>query len=556
MPAADLSSDYLKRQLIAYIGNKRRLLPSLHRLFLRLEKEHPVRSMLDPFAGSGAAARLGRSMGYQVFANDWEEYSRLINGVYLRLTPSRVEGLFSRYGGLRKLLAKLNSYTGSVEEPYFSLYYAPRSTEDADYRTERLFYTRENALFLDHVRGWIEREYPSDMIHDEDMNDERELLIALLLYEAATHANTSGVFKACHKGFGGHGSDALKRIMAPMELEYPVLLDGPIGQAGSMDAGDWVCGKSADLCYLDPPYTIHQYGSNYHMLNSVALWDRPDAPLDLKSDGRLRRKAGIREDWIQTRSPYCTKKFAAGALKKLLAAIDARYIVLSYNSDGIISLDELCQILSERGRLSVYADDYVQYRGGKQGLNRRNLTIEFQLLVENGTPHRKKDGEKIRRFIKLQELGQLLQGGFHPRRLAATGLVMGGVLNLGSIGSLAIPLKGGFKPDSSALEPEDFFYLTNDEIDTSLRLLKDARFHDNREEAEILLEILTAAEGSSKDIKAVTDRFLLVLKKLAHKKYLHIYKEIYAHALSVLCSADAAKRLETLNRVALRRFSG
>ncbi|WP_319417394.1 DNA adenine methylase [Marispirochaeta aestuarii] len=90
MPAADLSSDYLKRQLIAYIGNKRRLLPSLHRLFLRLEDQHPIHDMLDPFAGSGAVSRLGRAMGYRVHANDWEEYSRIINRVYLRLTPAVV----------------------------------------------------------------------------------------------------------------------------------------------------------------------------------------------------------------------------------------------------------------------------------------------------------------------------------------------------------------------------------------------------------------------------------------------------------------------------------
>ena len=30
-----------------------------------------------------------------------------------------------------------------------------------------------------------------------------------------------------------------------------------------------------DIAYLDPPYNQHPYGSNYHVLNSVALWDKP-----------------------------------------------------------------------------------------------------------------------------------------------------------------------------------------------------------------------------------------------------------------------------------------
>ena len=556
MPAADLSSDYLKRQLIAYIGNKRRLLPSLHRLFLRLEDQHPIHDMLDPFAGSGAVSRLGRAMGYRVHANDWEEYSRIINRVYLRLTPAGSAGLFSRYGGLEKLLARLNTDTAEAGETCFSLYYAPRSTENADYRTERLFYTRENALFIDRVRSWIEREYPIEEMDDGKSLDERELLIALLLYEAATHANTSGVFKAFHKGFGGHGSDALKRIMAPMKLECPVLIEGPEGEVGSSDAAEWVRGKSADLCYLDPPYTIHQYGSNYHILNTLARWDRPEVPLELGKDGRLKRKAGIREDWVRTRSAYCIKKTAAAALKNLLAGTDSRYIVLSYNSDGIISFDELCDLLSERGRLSVFADDYVQYRGGRQGLNRRNLTTEFQLLVESTGRHSSRDTEKIRRFIRLQELGQLLQGGFHPGRLEATGLVKGGVLFLGSVGKVAVPVRGGFKPDLSALGRKDFHYLDDDELETCLGLLKSASFTDNLEEAEVLLSLVDGSGENNGELRFLEERFFLLLKKLAHKKYRDIYKDIYSRALKIMSGERALEKLRALNEVALRRFSG
>src|SRR6056297_3116192 len=72
---AFVSTDYLTHQLIAYIGNKRRILGFLYRIFSRLQEKHPIHSFIDPFAGSGAVSRLARQMGYEVAANDWEDYS-------------------------------------------------------------------------------------------------------------------------------------------------------------------------------------------------------------------------------------------------------------------------------------------------------------------------------------------------------------------------------------------------------------------------------------------------------------------------------------------------
>ena len=73
---------------------------------------------------------------------------------------------------------------------YISRHYAPRSTEKADWRTERLFYTRENALIIDAVRERIEEMYPGTP--EGAAFREKAVLIAALLYQAATHTNTSG----------------------------------------------------------------------------------------------------------------------------------------------------------------------------------------------------------------------------------------------------------------------------------------------------------------------------------------------------------------------------
>ncbi len=362
---------YLKRQLIPYIGNKRRLLPFLGAVFEELEGERPVRSFLDPFAGSGAVARLARVRGWRVTAGDWEPFSAEINRCHLCLDSRRLPGLFAGRGGLEAVLAEMNGLPPPPEERrYVARHYAPRETSTADYRRERLFYTAENALRIDAIRNRIEELYPAGA-RDEAAAAERSVLLAGLLYGAATHTNTSGVFKACHKGFGGHGREALGRILAPILLEPPVLIDGrEPARVVCAEATETARAHSADLCYLDPPYNKHQYGSNYHLLNTIALWDRPPVSDELGPDGRLRFKAAIRADWTATRSDYCVRARAPEALRELLDAVDADRIVMSYSSDGIISLEQLRSILEEHGRLSVRSSGYVKYPGGRQSAAR------------------------------------------------------------------------------------------------------------------------------------------------------------------------------------------
>ncbi len=183
-------------------------------------------------------------MGFAVAANDLEHYSYVINSCHLGTAEADADLLFREKGGLGRVLAELNSLPPPREEnAYISRHYAPRSTEQADWRTERLFYTRENALVIDAVRERIEEMYPGTPVEETSFR-EKMILLAPLLYEAATHTNTSGVFKACHRGFGGHGRDALKRIMAGIILRPPVLIDAPApSTVACMDAKEFLSGR-------------------------------------------------------------------------------------------------------------------------------------------------------------------------------------------------------------------------------------------------------------------------------------------------------------------------
>jgi len=418
----EFGTSYLTEQIIAYIGNKRKLLSLIYRAMQECGVSlKPGLKFFDVFSGSGVVSRFAKSLGFEVFSNDWEYYSKIINTAFLTVGKSDVKKIFGSEENFIALLEKINSLPLPAKKNQFiAKYYAPKefSIDKADFRTERLFYTRQNALNIDKIRNYIEDNYPSHS-DDDKILKARSLLLALLLYEAATHTNTSGVFKAFHKGFGGHGKDALKRILAPIELHYPPLIDSPFPCHVFKENANELAKdlRGIDIAYLDPPYNQHQYGSNYFMLNTIAKWDFIAPGLELNGSGRLKEKAGIRHDWVQTRSPYCSRADATQYFSDLVQNLDAKYILVSYSTDGIIPFDAMCDICMKKGYVSVVTNEYTTYRGGKQSNKRKNSDIEFILCIDTSRKSTKRSVEEIEAVFSKKELLILFRQRFSRKRL-------------------------------------------------------------------------------------------------------------------------------------------
>lgn len=524
--------EYLKRQLIAYIGNKRALLPFLSRLFRKLVPNGGTPGVfLDPFAGSGSVARLARTLGFEVHANDWEPYALVMNRAFLTLTPAAAAEAFEPLGGLEPVLTRLNALTAPREE-FIARWYAPRDTQTADWRTERLFYTRANALWLDAVREAIDELCPGD-------GPARTLLLALLVYEASVHSNTSGVFKAFHKGFGGHGGDALGRILVPMALETPALWDSPrAASASALDAARFLAGRPADVVYLDPPYNQHQYGSNYHLLNTVVLGDRFVPEL----------KAGIRKDWVTTKSAFCYKATAPAAFAALLDAADARHLVVSYNTEGVVPFEELYALLDRRGRVEMAVSDYVTYRGGRQSPDRQAHNLEFALVVDTVAASGAGKKAAIDRFLAERRLATLLKGAFDPARLRAGFPGQGSDIRVGNQSWTTDRLhRFTSAPDLGAL--------TLAELQAADQRLAEASCRNHQEEFAVLLD-LTRREPPGQARTRRVRRLALVLRKFAFRQYQGQFEAALAQARD-LAADDAllTRLLDELEAVAARRFA-
>ncbi len=554
------AENYLTKQIITYIGNKRKLLALIYKAMKSVGvKMNSGEVFLDLFSGSGVVSRFAKTLGFEVISNDWEEYAYIINSAFVGLNESEVKTLF---GGekIEKVLERINALPlPSEDEQYMAKYYAPKSfdVDAADFRTERLFYTRDNALTIDKIRNYIEKTYP------EKESKERILLLSLLLFEASCHTNTSGVFKSFHKGFGGHSRDALKRILCPIRLSSPCLIDGKAKTIVLKEDANALVKRlgRVEVAYLDPPYNQHQYGSNYHILNTIAKWDKIPAPLDLNEKGVLREKAAIRKDWVLTKSAYCYKASALEAFRELLESIDAHYILISYSTDGIIPFDEMEKLCMKKGKLSIVTNEYTTFRGGKQSNTKEVSNIEFILAIDTTKKSSEKAAATIANVLFRKQFFLLFKKSFSIKRLRSAGCKV-------KKGEVSVFFKGGeekfcLKNAKELVLKEEVCALSIAKMRKLYAVLEKCAFEAKEEELDMLIELLSSNAEYELDalekvnlIKQVPN----ILKKLAQKKT----REVFASRLEKVKALEAklpelyaliGEKIAAIEELASIRFS-
>lgn len=362
----DLKNPFFSSHLITYIGNKRRLLPFLHKAFLKIREKVGKKKMiiLDGFVGSGSTARLLKAFASELHVNDLEDYCETLNRAYLaNKSEINIEELEKHIQWLNK--NRLTLKPDRLE--FIEKNYAPKDDKNVQ-PGERVFYTNTNAKIIDNLRRLI----------DEVPEQYRHFCLASLLIRASVHTNTSGVFKGFHKRngnghFGGNGENALSRIKREIVLDAPIFSDFECQVfVHKRDINELVKDKELpifDLVYYDPPYNQHPYGSNYFMLNIINGGKEVEI-----QDG----VSGIAKEW--NRSAYNKRKIAEEAMDELLANTRAKFIAISYNDEGIIPIESFKNILSRYGKWELMEQDYNTYRGSRN-LRDRNIKVKELLWV-------------------------------------------------------------------------------------------------------------------------------------------------------------------------------
>lgn len=330
-----------------YIGSKHTLLPFIEETFEEVTRGETPRTFCDLFAGTGAVGRRFKQRGLEVTANDLQYYSFVLNRAYLVINRPL------EFGGLRLAAGQANAAEtalASVNElqpahGFVSEQYSPEGG--------RFYFTPENAARIDGIRLRLE-EWRTDGTLTED---EYYYLLCSLLEAADRVANTASVYGAYLKQFK-------RTALRPLQLRpLSLSIDGPACRVAREDANRLINEIECDVLYLDPPYNHRQYGANYHVLETIALGDRPE----------VRGTSGLRE---YPRSRYCRPAAVQEAFTELIRQARTQHILVSYNDEGLLSLEQIHTALSLRGEPHTFTRAYNRYKADNGRAYKRVGTLE------------------------------------------------------------------------------------------------------------------------------------------------------------------------------------
>lgn len=315
--------------MIKYIGSKRTLLP----VILDAIRAVPGAStVIDLFSGTSRVGHALKAAGYRVLANDHNAYAATLARCYVQADAEDV------LEDARRLIDEFNALPG--RSGYFTDTFCVRS---------RYVHPR-NGERIDAIR---------EAIAAKSLDPELEAVLLVSLMEAADRVDsTTGLQMAYLK-------DWAPRAHNPLELRVPALLPRSPhgkGRATCLDAFDAAAQFEADVAYIDPPYNQHSYLGNYHVWESLVRWDKPDVY------GVACKRVDVRE----RRSVFNSRRRCAQSLRRLLAAVRAPTLILSFSNEGYIPREEMESMLAELGRgratVTTIENDFKRYVGAQIGI--------------------------------------------------------------------------------------------------------------------------------------------------------------------------------------------
>lgn len=307
--------------MIKYLGSKRVLLPALVQT---VREQGEVRTVLDVFSGTSRVGHALKGAGFEVWANDHNAYAEILARCYVQADADRWTEPATR------LLEELQHVP--PKDGWFTELYCRQSR----------FFQPKNGARIEGIR---------ERIGKLGLPPELAAIALTSLMEAADRVDsTTGVQMAYLKAWA-------PRAHNDLQLRLPKILPGP-GHACGQDAMAFVREHSADLVYLDPPYNQHNYLRNYHIWETLVRWDEPE----------VYGVACKRIDCKERRSAFNSKPGIQEALWNLLRAIDARFIVVSFNNEGYIDRNEMEALLAMRGDVTVQTIEHDRYVGAKIGI--------------------------------------------------------------------------------------------------------------------------------------------------------------------------------------------
>ncbi len=342
--------------MIKYIGSKRVLVPTLVDVIGSIDDDA---SVVDFFAGTSRVGHALKRRGHRVEANDHLHYAHALATCYVQADREAIEH------AARPLIDELGALPG--RSGYFTHTFCEQSR----------YLHPKNGERVDAIREAIARKcLPAEL----------EAVCLVSLMEAADRVDsTTGVQMAYLKQYAARAS-------RPLELRLPDVLPRiPAGscRAHRLDALDAADRLDGDVAYIDPPYNQHAYLGNYHVWESLILWDKPE----------VYGVACKRVDCRERKSPFNRRPLAVEAFREFIGRVRCPRLVVSFNDEGFIDRPTMESILGTRGIVLTIARDHDRYVGARIGIHNpqgkrvgtvgrlRNTEFIYVVLPEDDPAH-------------------------------------------------------------------------------------------------------------------------------------------------------------------------
>lgn len=336
-----------------YLGNKESILNEIKDLLNTQELLNNRYSFFDAFCGSGSVADYFKSF-YDIIINDNLTWSVIY-------TKGRICAPLCTFDKLGFDPFEYFNSNNKTIEGFFYKNYAPTDTA-------RMYFTPENAGRIDYIREQIENWKNCELLSEE----EYYYLLASLIESVSDVSNTAGVYGAFLKKWD---SRALKKFIFN-KVDFNSYKCTSLKTYNSK-IEDIIEAVDCDILYLDPPYTQNQYGTQYHLLETLVLNDYPAIS---KITGS-RSTAPLRSDW--------SKEYKANILfDRILAKTKAKYIILSYNNDGFMSKEYIEAAMKRYGKPETYVCKKIEYKKYTNWKSKNNdKHFEYLFFVEKKDIH-------------------------------------------------------------------------------------------------------------------------------------------------------------------------
>jgi len=339
-----------------FIGCKENLLDFIENFV----KQKDIRGNVfcDLFAGTGSVAKHFKKLGYKIISSDLLFFSYVLQKVYIEQNQypkfakllkylkidSVEETLFtSDSQNAKEIIKYLNNLEGV--DGFIYKNYSPEGTQGQSY--SRKYFTGENSKKIDAIREKIEEWKKSNLINEQ----EYYFLLASLIEAVPFVANISGTYSAFLKEWD-------KRAFKKLTLEVPEIIKSnethKVYNTDGLKVLDQV--KGIDILYLDPPYNERQYAPNYHILETIAKWDKPD----------IKGITGMRS-YENQKSEFCNPKTGIKALGEIIKKNNFKHLLLSYNDDGIMPESEILKLFNNAGKSEITEQSYQRYKSNSNG---------------------------------------------------------------------------------------------------------------------------------------------------------------------------------------------